>query len=43
MEALREIALQRGGDHLDISDICPEELAEFPQQAFIGGFRKYTS
>jgi heterodisulfide reductase subunit C len=43
MEALREIALQEGGDHLDIEAICPEELAEFPQQAFIGGFRKYTS
>ena len=43
MEALREIALQRGGDYLDIAAICPEELAEFPQQAFIGGFRKYTS
>ena len=43
MEALREIALQRGGDYLDIRAIHPEELAEFPQQAFIGGFRKYTS
>ncbi len=43
MEALREIALQRGGDYLDIKAIHPEELAEFPQQAFIGGFRKYTS
>jgi len=43
MEALREIALQEKGDHLDIEAICPEELAEFPQQAFIGGFRKYTT
>ena len=43
MEALREIALQRGGDYLDIAAIRPEELAEFPQQAFIGGFRKYTT
>ena len=43
MEALREIALQRGGDYLDIRAIRPEELAEFPQQAFIGGFRKYTA
>ena len=43
MEALREIALQRGGDYLDIKAIHPKELAEFPQQAFIGGFRKYTS
>lgn len=43
MEALREIALQEKGDYLDIAAIRPEELAEFPQQAFIGGFRKYTS
>ena len=43
MEALREIALQRGGDYLHIEAIPLEELAEFPQQAFIGGFRKYTA
>ncbi|MGA9350277.1 MAG: 4Fe-4S dicluster domain-containing protein [Anaerolineae bacterium] len=43
MEALREIALQERGDHLDINILRPEELAELPQQAFIGGFRKYTS
>ena len=43
METLREIALKEKGDHLDIKAIHPEELAEFPQQAFIGGFRKYTS
>jgi heterodisulfide reductase subunit C len=43
MEALREIALQERGDYLDINALQPEELAELPQQAFIGGFRKYTS
>lgn len=43
MEALREIALQERGDHLDINTLRPEDLAEFPQQAFIGGFRKYTA
>ncbi len=43
MEALRDIALQEKGDHLEIETIPPEELAEFPQQAFIGSFRKYTS
>jgi heterodisulfide reductase subunit C len=43
MEALREIALKEKGDHLDIKALRPEELAELPQQAFIGGFRKYTS
>jgi heterodisulfide reductase subunit C len=43
MEALREIALQESGDRLDITTLRPEELAELPQQAFIGSFRKYTS
>ncbi len=43
MEALRDMALQEEGDHLEIETISSEELAEFPQQAFIGGFRKYTS
>jgi len=43
MEALREMAMRERGDYLDIGAIPPEELAEFPQLAFIGGFRKYTS
>lgn len=43
MEALREIALQERGDYLDIGAIPPEDLAEFPQQAFIAGFRKYIA
>ena len=43
MEALREIALEEKGDHIRIEDLSPEELAELPQQAFIGGFRKYTA
>jgi heterodisulfide reductase subunit C len=43
MEAVREIILQERGDYLDLRDLSPEDLAEFPQQAFIAGFRKYTT
>jgi heterodisulfide reductase subunit C len=43
MEAMREIILLEKGDHVTVSDISPAELAEFPQQLFISGFRKYTS
>jgi heterodisulfide reductase subunit C len=43
MEAVREIILQEKGDHITLNDIPPMELAEFPQQLFIGGFRKYTA
>ncbi|MGQ9583953.1 MAG: 4Fe-4S dicluster domain-containing protein [Anaerolineae bacterium] len=43
MEALRELALKARGDHLDVARVPIEDLAEFPQQAFIAGFRKYTA
>jgi heterodisulfide reductase subunit C len=43
MEAVREIALQERGDYLDPRTLSLEDLAEFPQQAFIAGFRKYTT
>lgn len=43
MEALRELALKARGDYLDVDRLPAEELAEFPQQAFIAGFRKYTA
>jgi len=43
MEALREMAMDKGGSHIIISEIPAEELAEWPQQAFVGGFRKYTT
>jgi len=43
MEALRQIALQRGGNRLDSTQIAPEFVAEVPQLALIGGFRKYTT
>jgi hypothetical protein len=43
MDALRELALQQRGDQVDLAKIAPADLAEFPQQAFIAGFRKYTT
>ncbi|MDI7276570.1 MAG: 4Fe-4S dicluster domain-containing protein [Anaerolineae bacterium] len=43
MEALRELVMERGGDHLSPGRVPAADLAEWPQQAFVGGFRKYTS
>jgi heterodisulfide reductase subunit C len=43
MEAVREIVLQERGDYIDLSTLSPDDLAEFPQQAFIASFRKYTA
>ena len=40
-EALRTLALEKGIEHVEIADLPPELLAELPQQACIGGFRKY--
>ncbi len=42
MEALREVAMEAQGDHIVIPEVPGEELAEWPQQAVVGGFRKYT-
>jgi len=41
-EALRTLAMERGIRHIEIEELPPEVLAEMPQQAFIGGFRKYS-
>lgn len=43
MEALRIISLERSGNLLETSDISPELLAELPQLAIIGGFRKFST
>lgn len=40
-EALRTLAMEKGIQHVDIEELPEEVLAEMPQQAFIGGFRKY--
>jgi len=42
MEALREVALDRGDDRLVPGELPAADLAEWPQQAFVGGLRKYT-
>jgi heterodisulfide reductase subunit C len=41
MEALRTLLLRRGAAHVEIPDVPADVLAEAPQQALIGGFRKY--
>lgn len=42
MEALRELALQEGGDRLISHKIEITDLQEYPQQAYIAGFRKFS-
>jgi len=42
MEALREVILQEHGDQISINALPIEELAQFPQQLYIGSFRKFT-
>jgi heterodisulfide reductase subunit C len=42
MEALRDVAMDKCGDHITIAEIPLEDLADWPQQAFVGAFRKYT-
>lgn len=42
MEALRELVMERGNDYIPPGSIAPQSFDEWPQQAFIGGFRKYT-
>ncbi len=40
-EALRTLALEKGIQHVEVAELSPELLEELPQQACIGGFRKY--
>jgi heterodisulfide reductase subunit C len=40
-EALRTLAMEQGIRFVEIEDLPAEVLAELPQQACIGGFRKY--
>jgi hypothetical protein len=42
MEALRTILMRRGAVHVEIPTVPSQVLAEAPQQALIGGFRKYV-
>ncbi len=41
MEALRQLALRREGDHLDLSTLSAQFLSQAPQLAIIAGSRKY--
>jgi heterodisulfide reductase subunit C len=42
-EALRQIRLRKGLDHIHISEIPKEELKRLPQIALVSCFRKFTS
>lgn len=42
MEALRTVLMRRGVTHLEIPSLPAAVLAEAPQQALIGGFRKFV-
>ena len=42
MEALRTLLLREGRARLAISEVPADVLREAPQQALIGGFRKYV-
>ncbi|HTU01480.1 MAG TPA: 4Fe-4S dicluster domain-containing protein, partial [Candidatus Sulfotelmatobacter sp.] len=42
MEALRTVLLRQGRIRLAIGDVPADVLREAPQQALIGGFRKYV-
>jgi len=42
MEALRTIAMQRGIQPVDVAALSDELVADLPQMAIIGGFRKYN-
>lgn len=43
MEAIRQIAMERGMTPLYASELRPELVADAPQMAIIGGFRKFTA
>ncbi len=42
MEALRAIAMTRGIQPVDVAAVPDALIAELPQMAIIGGFRKYS-
>lgn len=43
MEALRLVDARKNVDHVEIADIPKETIAELPQLAMVGGFRKLTA
>jgi heterodisulfide reductase subunit C len=42
MDALRTILMRQGLQHVEIPKVPADVLAEAPQQALIGGFRKFV-
>jgi heterodisulfide reductase subunit C len=42
MDALRTILMRQGTTHVEIARVPAQVLAEAPQQALIGGFRKFV-
>ncbi len=42
MEALRTIAMQRGIQPVDLATVPDDLVAELPQMAIIGGYRKFS-
>jgi heterodisulfide reductase subunit C2 len=42
MDALRTILMRQGMTHIEIANVPAQVLAEAPQQALIGGFRKFV-
>jgi hypothetical protein len=42
MDALRTILMRQGLVHVEIPNVPAQVLAEAPQQALIGGFRKFV-
>jgi len=42
MEALRQMSLRKGLDHVRVSNIPRDELRRLPQVALISSFRKFT-
>jgi heterodisulfide reductase subunit C2 len=43
MEALRIIQMERSGSQMEPPELAPELVAELPQLAIIGSFRKHTA
>lgn len=43
MEALRLLTLRKNVDHINISELPKETVAELPQMALVAGFRKLTA
>jgi heterodisulfide reductase subunit C len=43
MEALRQMAMERGAIPMYAAELRPDLVADAPQMAIIGGFRKFTA